>query len=277
MSDTTQLLQELGFSEYEIKAYVALLKEHPLNGYSIAKSSGVPRANVYAVLQKLEERGAIYSLETEVGTAYSPVPPRDLIQRLSHHINIVLEKAEHALYEVATPVEQQYVQNIHGYEALIEHAQELMNNAEHRLLVAFWQSEAEKFAEQLADVEARDVQIDILCFQACPEECSACRGQLYRYRVTPEQDSRWLIVIRDDVEMVMGITQGNSVSIRTCQSSLVSMSAWYVRHSIALAAILMDMGERLEIMLRPETQSLLASIGQGQSWLQHMLHLVQNK
>src|SRR5574337_239513 len=117
MTDITQLLQELGFSEYETKAYITLLKAHPLNGYSVAKTSGIPRANVYAVLQKLEERGAIYALGTETGTSYSPISPRDLIQRLSSHITSVLDKAERALHEVATPVEQHYVHNVHGYEA----------------------------------------------------------------------------------------------------------------------------------------------------------------
>ncbi|MCI0710279.1 MAG: hypothetical protein L0154_08970 [Chloroflexi bacterium] len=277
MTDTIKLLQELGFSEYETKAYIALLKEHPLNGYSVAKISGIPRANVYAVLQKLEERGAIYSLEVEAGTVYSPISPRNLIQRLSHHISSVLEKAERALYEAAVPVEQHYVQNIHGYEEIIEHIQELIGCAQGDLIIALWQPEAVRLAEHLAHAEDRGVRITTLCFQACPDQCGGCRGQLYQYRVTPQEDHHWIIVIQDCAEMVMGITEGQSVAIRTQQTSLVNMSSWYVRHSIALAAILMDMGDRLEDMLRPETQSLLASIGQGQSWLQHMLHLVKNK
>ena len=61
MADITALLQQLGFSEYEARAYLALLQRNPLNGYELAKVSGLPRANVYAVLQKLEsfatERG----------------------------------------------------------------------------------------------------------------------------------------------------------------------------------------------------------------------------
>jgi len=57
MADITALLQQLGFSEYEARAYLALLQRNPLNGYELAKVSGLPRANVYAVLQKLEDRG----------------------------------------------------------------------------------------------------------------------------------------------------------------------------------------------------------------------------
>ena len=55
MEPIVELLQKLGFGEYEARAYVALLQNRPLNGYELAKASGLPRANVYSVLQKLED------------------------------------------------------------------------------------------------------------------------------------------------------------------------------------------------------------------------------
>ena len=73
MADITALLQQLGFSEYEARAYLALLQRNPLNGYELAKVSGLPRANVYAVLQKLEERGAVVRLDMPSGARYAPV------------------------------------------------------------------------------------------------------------------------------------------------------------------------------------------------------------
>jgi hypothetical protein len=57
MTDAAALLLQLGFSEYEARAYLALVQRNPLNGYELAKVPGVPRANIYAVLQKLKERG----------------------------------------------------------------------------------------------------------------------------------------------------------------------------------------------------------------------------
>ncbi len=63
MTEATTLLQELGFGDYEARAYVALLQRSPINGYELAKASGVPRANIYAVLQKLAERGAVVRVD----------------------------------------------------------------------------------------------------------------------------------------------------------------------------------------------------------------------
>jgi hypothetical protein len=45
MADLTGLLQQLGFSEYEARAYLALLQQNPLNGYELAKVSGLPHKN----------------------------------------------------------------------------------------------------------------------------------------------------------------------------------------------------------------------------------------
>ena len=75
-------LVKIGFSEYEAKAYVALLRENPITGYQLAKLSGVPRSMIYEVLSKLVLRGAAMILRKEgstqgtqgTRTLYAPVP-----------------------------------------------------------------------------------------------------------------------------------------------------------------------------------------------------------
>ena len=57
-SDILHALHQLGFTEYEARAYAALVAGGELNGYALAKASGIPRANVYAVAGKLVARGA---------------------------------------------------------------------------------------------------------------------------------------------------------------------------------------------------------------------------
>lgn len=276
MPNIVELLQQLNFSEYEARAYIALLQHNPLNGYALAKASGIPRANIYSVLQKLEERGAVFALDTSSGTTYSPVAPDVLIHRLSTHIEGVLQAAQDSLSLVAKPVEQNYVQNIQGYAQLLEHAHELIQSAEKRLLVALWQPEAHILAEPIAAAEMRGVTINTLCLQACPQECGNCRGHIYRYHVTPEESAHWLFVVRDAADMVIGTTGQQSVGIRTQQQSLIEVVTWYIHHSLTLAAVLNDLGSDLETSLQPETRELLKTIGQGDSWLDYMLQLLQS-
>jgi predicted transcriptional regulator len=277
MNQVSVQLQHLGFSEYETKAYIALLQQHPLNGYALAKASGIPRANIYSVLQKLEERGAIVAVNTTGGMVYTPIAPSDLIRRLSTHIEAVLMAAQHGLEALATPIQQTYVQNLQGGDQLLEHATELINAANERLLIALWQPEANALTEVLARAQARGVEIHMLCCQACPQECGNCQGSIYRYHITPDQKAHGLIVIQDEYEMLVGTAGEQATAIRTRQPSLIRMTVWYLRHSITLAAVLVDMGGDLENAVSSETRRLLRVIGQGDSWLEYVQQLVEGR
>jgi predicted transcriptional regulator len=271
-------LQQLGFSEYEARAYTALLQRSPVNGYELAKLSGLPRASIYGVLQKLEERGAVIRLDVPGGVQYAPLPAEELIQRLHSQFQETLDSAQQALNEISSPAEYEYVGNTRGYPALLEHARALLSSAQERVLLAIWPQEALNLAESLAEAEARGVEIITLCLAACSQECGGCQGQIYRYQVAPEQRQRWLVMVPDRAEVLTGeIGPGEEVlAIRTRQPLLVELATWYIRHSLAVAAIVSDLGSRLGELLKAETQSILSSIdpdGQGTGWLEHMIRL----
>jgi hypothetical protein len=239
----------------------------------------LPRANIYGVLQKLEERGAVIRFDTPEGVRYTPLPAEELIQRLHSQYQATLATAQQALNEINRPAEYEYIGNIRGYSGLLENAQALLDATQERLLLALWPQEAVSLAEPLAQAEARGVEITTLCLAACPQECGGCRGQVYRYRVAPERDRRWLVVLPDGAEVLAGEVGPGEVAlaVRTRQRLLIELATWYIHHSIAIAAILSDLGNRLEQFLRPETRSILASLetnGHGKGWLEQMVRLV---
>jgi sugar-specific transcriptional regulator TrmB len=69
-----RMLQQLGFTEYESRAYVALTQTSPATAYEVAKLAKLPRANVYSALRNLENRGAIQPV-TEKPVRYMPHDP----------------------------------------------------------------------------------------------------------------------------------------------------------------------------------------------------------
>ncbi len=60
MDEIIKELQKLGFSQYECKAYIGLLKHSPVTGYEVSKQTGVPRSMIYEVLGKLMDKGAVH-------------------------------------------------------------------------------------------------------------------------------------------------------------------------------------------------------------------------
>lgn len=275
--ETISLLQQLGFSEYESRAYTALLKASPLNGYELAKASGLPRANIYAVLQKLEKRGAIVRLDAPDGIRYSPIPAKNLLSRLRSNYESILASTQDALESITAPIEYEQVWNIHDYSATLEHAQSLVDSSEKYLLIAISPEEASALKNNFDAAQSRGVKITNLCTSACLEECGHCRGNIFRYSVTAEKSKRWLVIVQDDEQVLAGEIgpADESLAILTRQQILVELISWYIYHSIALATVLNDLGQRTEGLLRPETLSVLASVGpvainRQIGWLEYM-------
>ena len=265
MVEVLQVLQGLGLGEYEARAYLALLQRSPMNGYELAKASGLPRANVYSVLDKLEGRGAVVRLDTPSGTRYSAVPPSELVGRIGSRFSKNLDAAKRMLEDMAVPPEYEYVWNARGYESLLDHARTLIDSTQKRLLVATWTQEAHALSGNLAAAEDRGVEVTTLCLRACAAECGGCRGAIFRYRLAPEYGSRWLVLVQDEEEALAGEigSDEEAFTVRTRQRLLVELSAWYIRHSIALAGVVKDLGEQLPTLLSAQTLASLASLGPG--------------
>src|SRR6476646_9908420 len=171
MQDTVRILQRLGFGEYEARTYIGLLRGGPMTGYELAKISGVPRANVYDVLPKLEERGAVVRVDSPSGARYSAVPTSQLMPRLADRFNDDLAAAEEALLDQAEIGEEDHTWNIEGYHAVIDHARTLVDAAENEVLIAVWPEEARALSGNLSGAEERGVPVTTLCLAGCEREC----------------------------------------------------------------------------------------------------------
>ena len=260
--DALAALQGLGFSEYEARAYAALVERGPLNGYELAKQSKVPRPNVYAVVEKLLDRGAVQRVDLRDGTRYIAVEPQELSKRLRARYAALSEAMGSSLASLASSVERPPIVNIHGRRAFLEEALAVLESARESLLVAVWPSEAAALATAVSQAESRGVQITTLCLAACAWECGGCRGALYRYRVAAPGRTRSLIVVADGATAFAGQTgDADALAVRTMQPLVVELATMYIRNTIALAALVHDVGTRLGDLARPETLTLLDALG----------------
>jgi HTH-type transcriptional regulator, sugar sensing transcriptional regulator len=278
MNDALYLLQELGFGDYEARAYQALLQHHPVSGYELAKLSKIPRANIYLVLQKLEERGAVVRQKAEDSTLYLAVGPEELLDAMADRFEHTVDTAKQALLALSRPAPDGYVWHIQGYDTLLSHARAMLKDATNKVVVALWPDEARALAGDFAKAEDRDLTITTLCMAACAQECGGCRGQIFRNRVIDTQDARWLLVVPDDESVLVGEIRadGEASTVRSRQKLLVKMTTWFIRHSIVLAAMLQELGEDLETRLSPPAQAVLVAMGPegSRGWLDYMRRLV---
>lgn len=255
-------LQHIGFSQYEAQAYIALLKTSPMNGYELAKASGIPRSNIYTVLQKLEERGAVLRVDSPDSIRFAPIDPKELLFHLKQKYNYVLESAGNALSETVVNPAVEQIMNTRGYPVLLDHARAVISGSDEKLLVGIWPEEARELSKDIHEAKARGVQITTLCLKGCLQECPDCAGKIFRYSLAPSKNNRWLVLVGDETEVLAGeITPAQQAhAIRTRQNMLVSLTTGYLQNSIALASIFSDLGDRLDSMINPEIKKALEEL-----------------
>ncbi|HEX7386684.1 MAG TPA: helix-turn-helix domain-containing protein [Castellaniella sp.] len=247
--DTVTALQQLGFSEYEARAYAALVGEGELNGYGLAKKTGIPRANIYAVAEKLLLRGALLRIEHEGGQRYVAVPPAQLLRKLESDHHQALEAAQRTLTQKAPAHEPAPVFNLRGKE-LLSKGEEVIRNCQSSLLVAIQSADASVLAPALQQAAARGVRITTLCLQACDGVCGGCQGDIHRYALAPGGGTRWLVLVADQTVALVGqVGDGVAEGMTTRQQLVVELAADFVRQNLGLAAICQGLGHRLEELL----------------------------
>jgi HTH-type transcriptional regulator, sugar sensing transcriptional regulator len=279
---SVESLQQLGFGESEARVYVTLLQRKPQTGYELAKASDVPRANVYRVLEKLEQRGALTRLDNPGGTRYTPVPFDELLEKLWRRFEQGLAQTGEALADLARASEQPPIVQFEGYPNLIETAHHLLDDSLQRVLLAIWPEEAAALGEPLAATERRGVQIITLCMAGCREACAYCRGTVCRYPFGLDESQHWLLVVADGEEALTGFVQppAATVAVRTRLPFPVRLAGSYIRHSIALAALITDLNLNLDARMSPGTRQALADLqppGTDGDWLEHMRLLLRER
>src|SRR3989338_7085356 len=97
-----KMLQDIGLSERESKAYLSLLRKGKSSIGFIVQDSGIPRSKIYEVLNRLIEKGLVsFALEGKIKVFFA-VPPK----RLNEFIEDEIEKKQSKLKEIIEKLEE---------------------------------------------------------------------------------------------------------------------------------------------------------------------------
>jgi predicted transcriptional regulator len=129
-----EVLKSLGFTKYEALVYVALLGMEAGTATEIHEASGVPRASVYPVLDRLAEKNLV-TVSHATPRRYSALPPEEGIENLLSLIEGDARRAKEILSEIyrkrvtGERGDQELIWTIHGEEKIIPRLRELLGRA----------------------------------------------------------------------------------------------------------------------------------------------------
>ena len=268
------LLQELGFGEYEAKAYVALLGVGQSTGYEVAKAAAIPRPNVYAVLDRLVARGAAQRFDTAGGVRYAATPASRMLRRLEQKHQRTLAAAREGLATLVQPDEAAPAFTLRSEAELLERARAGIDAAREALLLSIRPSQAAPLADALQRASDRDVRITTLCLSGCEQECGACRGDIYRLAPPTDDQASWLLLVVDRSEALVGHVEPSMVQgVATAQRPMIELTGAYIRQSLTLALLADELEARIEKLLSPRTRRALDRLYPGGDFLAHIRSL----
>ena len=234
-----KLLKDAGLSGYEAKAYLALISsDEPMNGYEVAKLSGVPRSTVYESLGKMVARGVAFEVkDSSDGVMYVPLPSDALIGRLRRQTSETIEGLEQVLPTIGKAMAARVVQHLMDREEVISRAIDVIESATQTLWLSIWPQESPQFHKSVTAAVARGVD----SFTIAYGDVSPIPGRVYRHSysspevVIERTECRLSVVVADHSQaMIGGITDTAVWGMWSDDPAVALLAAEHVRHDIAL-------------------------------------------
>jgi len=246
--DIIDTLKNLGFTEYEAKAYLALLNSSPMTGYAVAKNSGVPRAKIYEVLESLTARGDII-ISPGNTPLYRPVPAKELVANRKAEAEQNFLLAEQSLMQFnKSASDRDNIWNITGYEAILQKVCECIVSAKHRILLEIWAEDFPKLEKLLDSASKKGVSITIVSYGEIKANFASVHRHDLSEEITDEYGGRWIVLSTDDREVVAGILSPNDKSRAawTMHPGLVMPITEVIIHDLYIMEILYEYRDELE-------------------------------
>jgi len=122
------VLGKVGLTQYEARAYIALVARGVGDAATLATAAGIPRTSAYKVLESLAAKG--YAQPTGgKPILFRPTPPLDVADQLKEAIQEVFEKLAHLHRVVAEHGEPQLVYLLSGREKVVAKIGELLDQS----------------------------------------------------------------------------------------------------------------------------------------------------
>jgi sugar-specific transcriptional regulator TrmB len=252
-------LKRLGFTEYEAKIYVQLLRMPPSTAYEISKGANVPRPNTYHALEALAQRGAVLPV-SENPVRYVAAAPHEFLTAISHQTRALCTDLAERLAALSPAADDQYVWTLRGDAAVHSKIETLIAGSRESVWVKASDTVLRRHTEALRAAALRGIDIFIVLFGPDAEEfrfSETCRVYIHEGNGVRmgTADNLFTLAI-DHVETLTAAVEGEVIAAHTRNRPIVNMAESLVRHDYYMAEIFARFGTQIDEAFGPYLRDL---------------------
>jgi sugar-specific transcriptional regulator TrmB len=253
MADIFSLFKVFGFTESDVKVYLALIQHGNCTGYEVSKFSGVPRSKVYNVLQKLVLRGILAIAEDDEKTNHYRAEPVDqVLALLKNSFEDDLGNLREEIRQMERPKSDERIWHLESYDSMKNKCLELIEQSRENLLVQIWADDLDKRLEMsLLEKQSKVDNVLIILYDS-KGQYNTSLEKYYRHGFEKdkldEAGCRWITIVSDNREMVHAtIFNKNAVeAVFTRNHTMVFFADEYVRHDAYCLRLIDRLGTQVK-------------------------------
>lgn len=176
--ELSKQLEMIGLSNYEARAYIALIAHGYGDAETIAQTAQIPRTSSYKILKSLQDKGYVIATEGRP-TIFKPEPPKKIYKRIEIQLKDSFEKLE-LLHEIVRERGMpQLIFTIAGKGRVLEKIGELLDKASKSFMIStpLFNEINDNLRKKFENAIKRDVRITIITApgQSIPENTTVMR------------------------------------------------------------------------------------------------------
>ena len=252
-------LQALGFAEYEARCYLGLVNGPPCTAYDISKVTGVPRANVYSVLEKLIKKGAVQPV-SEQPARFAAMPPTELLASISRTTRTRCDELAKIINTAGGEKEQDIVWTLIGEDRVSLKISDMLARAKRHIWIKASDEILSTQIDGLRAAHKRGVEVIVVLFGDDPKRYSFGRGsKVYLHEGNGVRigvaDNLFTLTIDFEEALTASMADGY-VGAYTRSGVFVTMAETIIRHDIYMAEIFAKFGDEIASAFGPHLKSL---------------------
>jgi len=250
VENTIDLLKKFNFTESEAKAYIALIQNGACTGYELSKLSGVPRSKIYNILETLYNNGYVTNTRDEKTLLYKAEPIEQVIRLIKNSTEDKLYLLSKQIFNFDVEKDNEKIWNLNGYESILNKCLEMIESAEHEILIEIW---ADDLIERLenAVIEKQNSLGRVLVVLYDPMGMYNTKiKKVYKHRFEKQKlkeasGNRWITITIDTNEMMHATIRNEMVaeSIVTKNAGMVFFAQEYIKHDAYSLRMIDEFGE----------------------------------